>query len=401
VLVDEGHFREPIGIQLFTTALIAELLCLLLVGFTIGEHVYHVSWESLIILPGKIAAFTVITWVLASRVLPPVIILLKRFLKVSQLSFGLILGGLFLTVVGAEQMGLHGSLGALLFGAALSKLPYHVRRDVVPGMRSTAEGLFVPLFFSSAGLHLSLSFTELPVCTIPALVIIPLAGKFAGALIGAVVARLDKPLALATGLMAKGIAEMALLLVLLQIGVIGHDVFSLLVLIMLAYILFAPLAIRVVLHRMKPPEQATLPESLPPSLAKFVLDHITVGDILDRTRAYPDPSMSVRSFADHWIIPYQQDYAVVDHGELCGIVAVSMLRYLPKEAWAHTRLAKLVRRSTLHTWPGELVEDALQRMTENSQTVMPVRDRESMKFLGVVTSREILELITREAIGEY
>ena len=401
VLVDEGHLKEPIGIQIFTTALIAELLTLLLVGFTIGEHVHHLSWESLFILPAKIAVFTVVTWVLASRVLPPLIVLLKRFLHVPQLSFGLILGGLFLTVVGAEHMGLHGSLGALLFGAALSRLPYHVRRDIIPGMRSTAEGLFVPLFFASAGLHLSLAFTELPGLTIAALVFIPLVGKFAAAFIGAVVARLALPVALATGLMAKGVAEMALLLVLLEIEMIGPAVFSLLVLIMLAYILFTPLAIRAVVNRVKPSEAVALPESLPPSLARFALDDITVGDILDRTRPYPDPAMSVRAFADQWIVPHQQDYAVVDQGELYGIVSVSMLRYLPKESWSKTPLRKLARRRTLHAWPDELVEDALQHMTENSLTVIPVRDRESKKFLGVVNIRQILELITREALGEY
>lgn len=401
VLVDEGRLKEPIGIQIFTTALIAELLTLLLVGFTIGEHVHHLSWESLFILPAKIAVFTVVTWVLASRVLPPLIVLLKRFLHVPQLSFGLILGGLFLTVVGAEHMGLHGSLGALLFGAALSRLPYHVRRDIIPGMRSTAEGLFVPLFFASAGLHLSLAFTELSGLTIAALVFIPLVGKFAAAFIGAVVARLALPVALATGLMAKGVAEMALLLVLLELEVIGPAVFSLLVLIMLAYILFTPLAIRAVVNRVKPSEAVALPESLPPSLARFALDDITVGDILDRTRPYPDPAMSVRAFADQWIVPHQQDYAVVDQGELYGIVSVSMLRYLPKESWSKTPLRKLARRRTLHAWPDELVEDALQHMTENSLTVIPVRDRESKKFLGVVNIRQILELITREALGEY
>ena len=401
VLVDEGRLKEPIGIQIFTTALIAELLTLLLVGFTIGEHVHHLSWESLLILPAKIAVFTVVTWVLASQVLPPLIVLLKRFLHVPQLSFGLILGGLFLTVVGAEHMGLHGSLGALLFGVALSKLPYHVRRDIIPGMRSTAEGLFVPLFFASAGLHLSLAFTELPVWTIAALVFIPLVGKFAAAYIGAVAARLDMPSALATGLMAKGVAEMALLLVLLEIDMIGHAVFSLLVLIMLAYILLTPLAIRAVVNRVKPSDTVTLPESLPPSLARFALDDITVSDILDRTRTYPDPAMSVRAFADQWIVPHQQDYAVVDQGELSGIVSLSMLRYLPKESWSQTPLRKLARPRTLYAWPDEPVEDALQRMTEHSLTVIPVRDRESRKFLGVVNIRQILELITREATGEY
>ncbi|MXX10763.1 MAG: CBS domain-containing protein [Nitrospira sp. SB0677_bin_15] len=401
VLVDEGRLKEPIGIQIFTTALIAELLTLLLVGFTIGEHVNHLGWESVLVLPVKIAVFTVVTWVLASRVLPPLIVLLKRFLHVPQLSFGLILGGLFLTVVGAEHMGLHGSLGALLFGAALSKLPYHVRRDVVPGMKSTAEGLFVPLFFASAGLHLSLAFTGLPVWTIVALVFIPLVGKFSAAFIAAVVARLDVPFVLATGMMAKGVAEMALLLVLLDIDMIGHGVFSLLVLIMLAYILLTPLAIRAVVNRVKPSAGGTLPESLPPSLARFMLDDITVGDILDRTRTYPDPSMSVRAFVDQWMVPHQQDYVVVDHGELSGIVSLSMLRYLPKEAWSHTPLRKLARPRALETCPDELVEDALQHMIEYSLTVIPVRDRESRKFLGVVTSRQILELITRDATGEY
>ena len=401
VLVDEGRLKEPIGIQIFTTALIAELLTLLLVGFTIGDHVHHLSWKSVFILLGKIAGFTVVTWLLASRVLPPLIVLLKRFLHVPQLSFGLILGGLFMTVVGAEHMGLHGSLGALLFGAALSKLPYHVRRDIIPGMRSTAEGLFVPLFFASAGLHLSLSFTELPGWTIAALIVIPLIGKFAGAFIGAVVAGLATPFALATGLMAKGVAEMALLLVLFELDVIGPPVFSLLVLIMLAYILLTPLAIRAVVNRVKPSERVALPESLPPSLARFALDDITVADILDRTRTYPDPAMSVRAFADQWILPHQQDYAVVEKGELYGIVSVSMLRYVPKESWSNTPLRKLARRKTLHVWPDEPVEDALQQMTENSLTVIPVRERASRKFLGVVNIRQILELITREAVGEY
>ncbi len=92
---------------------------------------------------------------------------------------------------------------------------------------------------------------------------------------------------------------------------------------------------------------------------------------------------------------------MVDHGELTGIVSLSLLRYLPKESWANTPLRKLARRSTQHAWPEEPVEDALQRMTENSLTVIPVRDLESKKFLGVINSRQILELITRDVTGEY
>ena len=401
VLVDEGHLREPIGIRIFTTALIAELIALLVVGFTIGEHTHEMSWSGVLVLLAQIAGFTVVTWILASRVIPPLIMLLQRSLYVPQLSFGLVLGGLFLTVAGAATMGLHGSLGALLFGAALSGMPYQVRRDIAPGMRSVAEGLFVPLFFAAAGLHLSLSFTELPLLTIAALVLVPLVGKFAGALIGALVARLDTPFALATGLMAKGVAEVALLLVLLETGVIGRDLFSLLVLIMFGYILMTPPAINAVIHRTRSSAPTGLPERLPPSLARFALDDITVGDILDRGRTFPDPSLSVRAFADRWIVPHQHDYVVVDKGQLAGVVSLRMLRYVPKETWSTTRLARLVRSESPLAAPDEPVEDVLQRMTERSLTAMPVMERESGSFVGMVTSQDILDLIVADARGEH
>lgn len=399
VLVDEGHLREPIGIRIFMTALIAELILLLIVGFTIGEHGTEMSWSGVLFLLAKIAGFTVVTWVLASRVIPPLIMMLQRILYVPQLSFGLILGGLFLTVVGAEKMGLHGSLGALLFGAALSGMPYQVSRDISPGMRSNAEGFFVPLFFAAAGLHLSLSFTELPGLTIAALALVPFVGKYSGALLGALVARMETPFALATGLMAKGVAEVALLLVLFETGVIGDDIFSLLVLIMFGYILLMPPAINAVIHRSKSSAEEELPDRLPPVLARFALQDISVGDILDPKRTFAESGLTVRAFADRWIVPHQQDYVVADKSELTGIVSLGMLRYLPKGAWSTTKLGKMVRRNPPCAHPDEPVEDVLQRMTERSLTVMPVVQRESGKFVGAVSSRDILDLIIAEAKG--
>ena len=402
VLVDGGHLREPIGIRIFITALMAEMLALLLVGFTIGEHTHQLSWSGVLILLGQIVAFAAITWVLARRVMPSIIMLLKRFLHVPQLSFGLVLGGLFLTVSGAEKMGLHGSLGALLFGSALSGLPYQVRRDIAPGMRSIAEGFFIPLFFAAAGLHLSLSFIELPALTIAALVIVPFVGKFAGALIGAYVTRQDMPFTLATGMMAKGVAEIALLLVLFETGAISSSIFSLLVLIMVAYILLVPPVINTAIRGAKPSQQDASSVPTLPSLAHldFALDDITVGDILDRSRSYPEASQSVRAFVDRWVVPNQQDYLVVEQGRLLGIVSLSMLRYLPKKLWLGTHVGKFVRKDPPWVRSSEPVEDALQKMTEHSLTVMPVLEEESGKFLGMITSQEVLDLMIMEARGE-
>ena len=405
VLIDEGRLKEPVGVQIFTVVIIAELIALFVVGFAISEHFYSgghghtLDLLSVSTLIGQIVGFTIVTWFVSTKLLPRIIVLLHRFLQVPQLSFGLLLGGLFLVVVGAEQVGLHGSLGALLFGAALSTLPYQVRRDIMPGMRGTAEGFFVPLFFASAGLHLSPEFLNLPPETILALVLVPLAGKFAAAFISAYITRLDAPLAIATGLMAKGVAEIALLLLLLHTGAIDKGVFSLLVLVMFGYILLTPMGISFAIRRLEHSEDVTPQGQVPPSLDRFALEGIRVRDILDRSRSYPEQSLTVKAFAEHWLLPEQHDYVVVDRGKLAGIVSMSMLRYLPRSEWERTPLSRVLRQNTPYAFADELVEDALQRMTENSLTVLPVADKETKDLIGSISSHEVLEMVVLTAQG--
>ena len=404
-LIDEGRLREPVGVQIFTAVVIAELIALFVVGFAISEHFYAgghghtLDLLSVATITGQILGFTVITWFFSTKVLPKVIVALHRFLQVPQLSFGLLLGGLFLVVVAAEHVGLHGSLGALLFGAALSMLPYQVRRDIMPGMRGTAEGFFVPLFFASAGLHLSAEFLNLPPETILALTLVPLAGKFAGAFISAYITRLEAPLAIAAGLMAKGVAEIALLLLLLHTGAIDRGVFSLLVLVMFGYMLLTPMGIRFAIRRLKHSEGVTPRGQIPPSLGRFALEGIMVKDILDRSRSHPEQSLSVKAFAENWLLPEQHDYVVINQGSLAGIVSLSMLRYLPRSEWEHTDLGSVLRQTTPHANSNESVEDALQRMTESSLTVLPVVDSETNEFIGSISSYEVLEMLVLTAQG--
>ena len=405
VLIDEGRLKEPIGVQIFTAVVIAELIALFIVGFAISEHFYAgehghtldlLSVSTIIV---QIVGFTIVVWLVATKLVPRLIDRLHRFLQVPQLSFGLLLGGLFLVVFAAEEVGLHGSLGALLFGAALSTLPYQVRHDIMPGMRGTAEGFFVPLFFASAGLHLSLEFLELPLATILALILVPLAGKFAGAFVSAFITRLEAPFAVASGLMAKGVAEIALLLLLLQTGAIDEGVFSLLVLVMFGYILLTPLGITSAIKRHKPAESTSDPGDLPPSLIRFALEGIKVNDILDRSRTYPEQSITVKAFADTWILPEQHDYLVVNKGELAGIVSLAMLRYLPRNQWGDTPLVNVLRQHTPSANSEEYVEDVLQRMTDSSLTVMPVTDKETGELIGSISSYEVMEMIVLSAQG--
>ena len=394
VLADEGKLRNPIGLQIFTVVVIAELITLLVIGFSIGDYVYEVSVTGIVILVAKIVGFAVVCWLLSSRVLPRVVSLVQRLIRVPQLSLGLLLGSLFLMVDAAELMGLHGTLGALLMGAALSSLPHQTRQEVTPGLRGTAEGLFVPLFFASAGLHFSFSFVDLPLSTMAVLALIPLAGNFVGAFVGAYVSRLTVPYAVASGLMGKGVAEIALLLVLRDSGAVSESLFSFLVLVMFGYILLMPSAISFTVNyasrRLIP---GTRISDVPKGVIRFPLNEITVDDIMDRGRPHPDPSLSLSDFAEQWTIPRQHDYVLADGDDAVGIVSLGMLRYLPEDVWPTTSLREVVRSSTPVAWPDEHVEDVLQRMTESQLSAIPVVDRESGKFLGSLTSYDIVELV--------
>ena len=396
VLADKGHFKEPIGLEIFTTVIIAELLALLVVGFSISEigaHEYDLSVASVLLLLIQIAGFAVLAWFLSARILPHAIVFLQRILNVPELSFGLLIGGLFLMVVGAEKIHLHGSIGALLFGAALSGLPHQVHEDVMPGLRSAAEGMFVPLFFASAGLYLDLSFTTLPLATIVALVVFPSLGKFAGAFIGTYIARLDNPLAQSTGLMAKGVAEIALLLVLFENRVIGQDVFSLFVLMMFGYIVLMPQAIDFAVDKAKKSHRPKLPDAVPFSFARQALQDITVNHVMDRTRTYANSALSAKDFVDDWTVPKQQDYLVVDDGIVAGVVSLSRLQAMSINLRTNTLLRNVLRSNIPQAQPDELIEDVLKRMTDHSLSVIPVTDKDSGEFLGSVTSENVLELI--------
>ncbi len=393
VLADKGYLKEPLGLEIFTTVIIAEMITLLVVGFSIGAHDHLMGAVSVVFLLAEVAAFAVVAWILSARVMPPTILFLKRIFNVPELSFGLLMGGLFLMVVVAEEIGLHGSLGALLFGAALSGLPRQVHNDVMPGIRSAAAGLFVPLFFASAGLRFDLSFVSLPLATILAVLMIPAVGKFAGAFIGAYVARLDKPYAQAAGLMAKGVAEIALLLVLLENGVIGQDVFSLVVLAMFGYIVLMPPAISAAVNRARLTHRPKPPEVVPTSFARRALDDITAGHVLDPSRSYPDASLSIKNFADDWIAPDQQDYVVVDEGAVAGIVSPARLTSIPMGSWADTPLQNVLRPDPPHAVTDEPIEDVLQQMSRHSLSVIPVVDKDSDKLLGTITSHDVVDLV--------
>ena len=400
VLKDMDHLREPLGLEIFTTVVMVELVGLLVVGFSLEELESPGAFSpwKLLVLLGQIAGFAVVSWVLASHLFPPVVIRLRQLLGVPQLPFGLLIGVLFLIVVGAEEIGLHVSLGALLLGTALAGIPHRLRSEVLPGLRSMAQGVFIPLFFASAGLHLDTSFTALGATTIAAIVSVTVLGKLAGSALASYGARLDAPLAITSGLMAKGVVEIALLLVMVEEGAITKELFSLFTIIMLGFILVVPQAISFTVKRARVGERPQVPNAVVPSFARYALDEFTVDDVLDPGRRFPPDTATVKNFTEQWVTPEQHDYVVADEdGHLAGVLSLRHLRRVPTDRWDTTPISTLVQRRFPRASPHEPIDDVLECMADHAPSVIPVVDPESGELAGEVTSRDVFALLTGDS----
>ena len=306
----------------------------------------------------------------------------------------LLAGSLALAAAGAEAIGMHGFLGALLLGASLSGLPHRLRDGMLPGMRRFAEAWQTPLFLAAAGVHLDASFIGLPAATVAALVCVPLAGKFVGAVAGARLAGLDTPLAVAAGMLAKGPTEIAFLAVMAASGAIRPDVYSLLVLVMFGYLLLAPPAIGAALDRARAPERPAPPRMVLPSFARHALAGVKVRSVLDRTRAYPGTDVSIDELSQR-----------LDGAEPVRLPGRGRRRprgrppaeqgagNARQRSRADAPLRDALRRRMPQASPDEPIDDVLQRMAGHWMTVAAVMDPRTGEFLGTVTSHDLLDLV--------
>ena len=219
--------------------------------------------------------------------------LLEKDYRSPQLASALMVGSLFIVVWGAHEIGMDEALAALVFGMVNSGLPRRLRNEILPSIRGLSQGVFIPLFFASAGTHVDLSFTNLPASTLATVIPVVIFAKAAGSLMGVTVARLSRRLAVASGIMGKGVIEIAFLHILLEHEVISREMFSLLTLLMIAFIFAVPPIMGLAIRRTDETRQATLPTSIVPSFARFSIQGLTVDNILEKGRRFANANLTV------------------------------------------------------------------------------------------------------------
>jgi Kef-type K+ transport system membrane component KefB/nucleotide-binding universal stress UspA family protein len=152
-----------------------------------------------------------------------------------------------------HAIGIHTVLGAFVAGILVGQSPI-LTRHIDEQLRGLVVALFMPVFFSLAGLNADLSILKDPqlVKLTIGLIAIASVGKFAGAFLGGALGGLSRreSLALACGMNARGSTEVIVASIGLSMGVISHDLFTMIVTMAVATTLAMPPTLRWALSRL-------------------------------------------------------------------------------------------------------------------------------------------------------
>ncbi|WP_051819966.1 cation:proton antiporter [Streptomyces sp. NRRL S-920] len=145
----------------------------------------------------------------------------------------LVLAGLLLSSACTEWLGLHYIFGAFLFGAIIPRDGHTALREgALQRMEPLSRLLLLPVYFVLAGLKVDLSELDLTdLGTLAAILVVAMAGKLLGTYVGARLGGFGRRPAAALGalLNTRGLTELVVLGIGLELGLLDGTLYSLMV----------------------------------------------------------------------------------------------------------------------------------------------------------------------------
>jgi Kef-type K+ transport system membrane component KefB len=454
ILMDYGKLKEPLGLEIFTLTAVLEFIGIIIASVFIqlasptsfvqtldvfvspflgGTNVTSSVPSSTITLPvpalpgipagsqiggeltfdalsfawlfiRMVIFFSAVT-LFGLRGLPYLMRFVRSHLKVREIYFGMFVGIILLVSYFAEASGIHGAIGALLLGVLFSQMPKKDYEDTVKGLHSIAYGVFIPIFFAGIGIYFSFGFLSLPYFLIAVVLAVITVGKFGGAILAAVVAKLKPVLTVGTGVMAKGAVDLAILLSLLSAGIIQPDLFSLVVFGIVIMILATSITLkkRIVLGSAAAGKVAkevsieTATDTLTPLYTRTVLGDLRVMDVYTKSPPVVYGDTTIRQFADKHKEQYNPAYITITKNDnsYLGIVTPSQLRKIRRENWERAIVNDISMQHVRAVKMGEPLYEVVEYMALHDFDLLAVLSDDEKQVVGGVMRKDILKYISK------
>lgn len=229
ILVDRRLHQLPLGGIALTSAAIDDILAWSLLAVVVATvSAVDEPWRLLLFLPYLLVMLYPVRWMLRRLVDAR-----ERAGRLGPGMLSVVLTGLLLSGAATEWMGMHFIFGAFLFGAVMPRSARSpLRGELQERIGQVNNVLLLPIFFIVAGLQVDLSgLAAADLADLGLILLAAIGGKFIGAFVAARINGLSTRVsaALATLMNTRGLTELVILSVGLQLGVLDARLYSLMV----------------------------------------------------------------------------------------------------------------------------------------------------------------------------
>ncbi|WP_433360873.1 cation:proton antiporter [Streptosporangium sp. CA-115845] len=262
VLMEMRLLHRDIGQLILSSAVIDDVVGWLLLSVvsalaTAGARTGQAALTAIALL----AALVLVAVLLGRRVVATVLRAADRGGSVTTIAAVTIM--ILLSAAATQAMGFEAILGAFVCGALVGSSPDLKVARLAP-LQTLVAAVLAPIFFATAGLRMDLTELTKPPVLVAGIVVlaVAIAAKFAGAYLGARIARRTRweALALGAGLNSRGVIEVIIAMVGLRLGVLTTASYTVIVLVAVVTSMMAPPLLRFAASRIAPTEDESVRE---------------------------------------------------------------------------------------------------------------------------------------------
>lgn len=401
ILTDLGKLRSTIGLEIFTVTAIVEFIAIIitsvLVQINSTEHFPVLT--DFVWLFAKMIIFFAIAGLLSVFVFSHLFRIIKKHFRVQQVYFGIVIGIILLVAYFAEISGIHGAIGALLLGIAVSRMTREEYMEISKSVHAIGYGIFIPIFFAGIGLHFVPNFFELPLWIIGGFIAIIVGVKFLGSYIAVYVAKMRPTTTVAFGVMSKGAVDLALMLSLLEAKILEDTLFSLLVFGTLITMVVSSVNLQRNLKKIVQVKVGTAELGLMPVFFRRTVSDYTAKQIMTSDFHKISPDLTLDEFKKLKSEELKKhDFLVTDlENNLLGAVSKREIKNVHKKSHDVVKIRHIMYRRVHTVLSDEYLFSVIQKMNSHPFDMIPVVENiDSTKIIGVVTTENIMKLFAEK-----
>ncbi|WP_305064648.1 cation:proton antiporter [Methanococcoides sp.] len=246
-LIDMDYLSSKPGSMMLTSSIFDDIIGIFLLSIVVTMATYEQfpSGVQVLIILLKMVAFVAIMFSLRKWVFSRLFDQIHR-MHVKESIFAFVIVIALFSAYLAEVFGLHAVIGAFIGGVMLSDVSHAKIEHVQSKVTGLAYGIFVPIFFAFIGISLNIASLQTIGLFSVLVVVLALSGKLIGGFLGGRLIGFDNydSLIFGVGVMPRAGVELVLISIGKEMGIIGDEVFSAIVLMVAVSILVSPVLLK-------------------------------------------------------------------------------------------------------------------------------------------------------------